>query len=117
VSGSVEAVPPFRRLRRVDRSAVRGAPCGSRGKSRSSVSWIAAFRSPASRRGRGLAESGLAWEWRRNGLERLNPRPEMVWPPAGLDSQYLVQGRGPRPLRCKHAFKAKAGYEAATSAD
>ena len=27
----------------------------------------------------GLAANGVARKWRRNGLKRLNPRPEMVW--------------------------------------
>ena len=65
-----------------DRSG-RGARRARRrpgGKSRSSVSGTAAFRSPASRRGRARRQSRLAGKWRRNGLIRLNPRREMVWP-------------------------------------
>ena len=33
---------------------------------------------PGSRRER-LTQNGVARKWRRNGLKRLNPRPEMVW--------------------------------------
>ena len=29
----------------------------------------------------GWQQNGVAGKWRRNGLKRLNPRPEMVWSP------------------------------------
>src|ERR1700719_1035819 len=41
------------------------------------------------------AAGGLAREWRRNGLKRLNPRPKMVW--SGRPPSHYIWYSGARP--------------------
>ena len=82
MSGSVEAVPPAAACARSVAASL--APGGQ---SRSSIS----FRSPALRRGNACRQSGLGWKCRRNGLKRLNPRREMVWPRRPWTPQYVVE--------------------------
>ena len=116
MSGSVEAVPPS--------AACEGsieALCAAR------LAEAAREEPIVGLSDRGVSVAGIA---AREGLTAKRARLEMVpqWlgkvesapgndmAPAALDSQYLVEG-GPRASRCKPAFKAKAGYEAATSSD
>ena len=48
---------------------------------------------------RRTSPSGVARKWRRKGLKRLNPRPEMVWPRKRPDPQDMVQSAtAPRRL-------------------
>jgi hypothetical protein len=63
-----QAVAPARPQRRIAQRGVAHAPPPGR---------CGATRS--SRGARGRRQIGVARKWRRNGLKRLNPRPEMVW--------------------------------------
>ena len=60
-------------------------------------------RSPASRRER-LTANGVARKWRRNGLKRLNQRPEMVWP--RKPRTYKMWYTGARPTISDSALAA-----------
>ena len=71
MSGSVEAVEPAAaRGRRVE---PRGFACAD---GRADV----VRRSSPRDRGAQGGKAGSARKWRRKGLKRLNPRPELVWP-------------------------------------
>ncbi len=67
---------------------------------------------PGSRRERLTARNEIARKWRRNGLKRLNPGPEMVW--ARKPRTYNIWYPGARQWRwfilCQIAFGAVAGF-------
>ena len=112
MSGSVEAVPPS--------AACEGsieALCAAR------LAEAAREEPIVGLLDRGVSVAGIA---AREGLTAKRARPQWLgkvesapgngMAPAALDSKYLVEG-GPRASRCKPAFEANAGYEAATSSD